>query len=69
MKAQDLRNRTVDELREELRNLKKESFNLRFQGASGDLQNTDRVKQARRDTARVLTVLNEFEKGAEGAAG
>ncbi len=69
MKAQDLRNRTVDELREELRNLKKESFNLRFQSASGDLQNTDRVKQARRDTARVLTVLNEFEKGAEGAAG
>ena len=69
MKAQDLRNRTVDELREELRNLKKESFNLRFQGASGDLQNTDRVRQVRRDTARVLTVLNEIEKGAEGAAG
>ena len=69
MKAQDLKNRTVDELREELRNLKKESFNLRFQGASGDLQNTDRVRQVRRDTARVLTVLNEIEKGAEGAAG
>ena len=69
MKAEDLRNRTADELRDELRNLKKEAFNLRFQGAGGDLQNTDRIRQVRRDTARVKTVLNEMAKATGDAAG
>ncbi|MCE2522662.1 MAG: 50S ribosomal protein L29 [Rhodobacteraceae bacterium] len=69
MNAEELRNRTADELRDELRNLKKEGFNLRFQSAGGDLQNTDRMRQVRRDTARVKTVLNEMAKGTGGSAG
>jgi len=69
MNAEELRNRTADELRDELRNLKKEAFNLRFQSAGGDLQNTDRMRQVRRDTARVKTVLNEMAKGTGGSAG
>jgi large subunit ribosomal protein L29 len=46
-------------LREQLALLKKESFNLRFQQATGQLENTARVRAAKRDTARVLTVLNQ----------
>ena len=59
MDAQELRNKTPDQLREDLAALKKEAFNLRFQKATGALENTSRVRQVRRDTARVLTVLNE----------
>jgi large subunit ribosomal protein L29 len=59
MKAADLREKTPDQLREELAKLKKESFNLRFQQATGQLENTARFRAARRDAARVLTVLNE----------
>ena len=59
MKAQDLREKTLDQLREQLALLKKESFNLRFQQATGQLENTARVRAAKRDTARVLTVLNQ----------
>jgi len=59
MKAADVRAKTEDELRDELRNLKKEAFNLRFQQASGQLENTARVRDVRRDIARVQTVLNE----------
>ena len=66
MKAADLRDKTPDQLREELARLKKESFNLRFQQATGQLENTARFKAVRRDAARVLTVLNE--KAAQAAA-
>ena len=59
MKAQDLREKPPDQLREQLALLKKESFNLRFQQATGQLENTARVRTAKRDTARVLTVLNQ----------
>ncbi|MBT3809985.1 MAG: 50S ribosomal protein L29 [Rhodospirillaceae bacterium] len=59
MKAADIRAKTEDELRDELRGLKKEAFNLRFQQASGQLENTARVRDVRRDIARVQTVLNE----------
>ena len=59
MKAADIRAKTEDELRDELRGLKKEAFNLRFQQASGQLENTARVRYVRRDIARVQTVLNE----------
>lgn len=59
MKAADVRAKTEDELRDELRGLKKEAFNLRFQQASGQLENTARVRDVRRDIARVQTVLNE----------
>jgi len=59
MNATELRDKTPDQLREDLANLKKESFNLRFQQATGQLENTARMRQVKRDTARVLTVLNE----------
>ncbi|MEJ8574751.1 50S ribosomal protein L29 [Microbaculum marinum] len=57
MKASDAWSKTEDELRSELGNLKKEQFNLRFQQATGQLENTARVRQVRRDIARVRTVL------------
>lgn len=59
MNAKDLRDKTADELREELANLKKESFNLRFQQATGQLENTSGIKVARRNAARVKTILNQ----------
>ncbi len=59
MKASDLRSKSKDELREELVGLKKEQFNLRFQAASGQLENTARVRQIRRDVARIQTILGE----------
>ena len=59
MKAADLREKTPDQLREELAKLKKESFNLRFQQATGQMENTARFRVVRRDAARVKTVLNQ----------
>lgn len=59
MKANELRSKTVEELKTELLDLKKEQFNLRFQGASGQLENTARVRQIRRDIARIKTVLGQ----------
>lgn len=59
MKAQDLRDKTPDQLREELASLKKEAFNLRFQQATGQLESTARMRTVKRDVARVNTVLNE----------
>ena len=59
MDAQELRNKSVDELREQLVQLKKEAFNLRFQKATNQLENTSRVRAVRRDVARVMTVLSE----------
>jgi large subunit ribosomal protein L29 len=59
MKASDIRARTVDELTEEVDNLSKEIFNLRFQRASGQLENTARVRQVRRNIARIKTILGE----------
>ena len=67
MNASDLRGKTPDELRTELTNLKKEAFNLRFQQASNQLENTARMRQVRRDTARVMTILNEKAR-SEGEA-
>jgi large subunit ribosomal protein L29 len=58
MDAQDLRTKTPDELNQLLLDLKKEQFNLRFQAASGQLENTARVQLVRRDIARIKTVLN-----------
>jgi len=59
MNAQELRDKTPDQLREELENLKKEAFNLRFQQATGQLENTSAMRTARRGAARVKTILNE----------
>ncbi|WP_068082324.1 50S ribosomal protein L29 [Polycladidibacter stylochi] len=59
MKASDVRAKTEDQLREDLEGLKKEQFNLRFQRATGQLENTARVRQIRRDIARIQTILRE----------
>ena len=59
MNAQELRDKTPDELRDQLSALKKEAFNLRFQQATSQLENTARMRSVRRDVARVATVLNE----------
>ncbi|MEM1103497.1 MAG: 50S ribosomal protein L29 [Pseudomonadota bacterium] len=59
MKASEVRDLSVDQLGDKLLELKKEQFNLRFQQASGQLENTSRVRQVRRDIARVKTVLKE----------
>ena len=58
LKTEDLRHMSPDQLDDELVKLKKEQFNLRFQKASGQLENTVRVRQVRRDIARILTFLN-----------
>ncbi|HEY7990218.1 MAG TPA: 50S ribosomal protein L29 [Stellaceae bacterium] len=59
MKAGDVRAKTADELKAELEKLSKETFNLRFQRASGQLENTDRMRTVRRDIARIRTILAE----------
>ncbi len=64
MNAAELRDKTPDQLREELVNLKKEQFNLRFQAATGQIENPARMKTVRRDVARVKTVLNEKARNA-----
>ena len=64
MKSEDLRRKTEDELKTELAELQKESFNLRFQRASGQLENSARVRQVRRGIAQIMTVLNERAKTA-----
>ena len=58
MKADDVRRMSTDQLGDELLRLKKEQFNLRFQRATGQLENTARVRQVRRDIARIKTILN-----------
>ncbi len=64
MDAKELREKTPDQLREELANLKKEQFNLRFQQATGQLENPARMRLARRQAARVKTILNEKARAA-----
>ena len=66
MKSDDLRAMTVDQLGDELMKLKKERFNLRFQRASGQLENTARVRQVRRDIARIETIARQ-KRGAQKA--
>jgi large subunit ribosomal protein L29 len=59
MKAADARQMTLDQLNDELVKLKKERFNLRFQRATGQLENTARVRQVRRDIARIQTIARQ----------
>ena len=66
MNAQELRDKTPDQLRDQLGGLKKEAFNLRFQQATAQLENTARIRQVRREVARVKTILNE--KAAQAAS-
>ena len=67
MDAKELRDKTPDQLRDELVKLKKESFNLRFQQATNQLDNTARMRQVRRVAARVKTILNEKAANAAKA--
>jgi large subunit ribosomal protein L29 len=67
MKAADVRMMTVDQLNDELLKLKKERFNLRFQRATGQLENTARVRQVRRDIARIQTIARQ-KRAAEPRA-
>ncbi|TCM79623.1 50S ribosomal protein L29 [Rhodovulum steppense] len=64
MNASELRDKTPDQLRDQLVALKKEAFNLRFQQATGAMENTARIRQIRRNVARVRTVLNEKARAA-----
>lgn len=66
MKAQELKEKTPEQLSEQLVALKKEAFNLRFQQATGQIESTARMRAVRRDVARVKTVLNQ--KAADAAA-
>jgi large subunit ribosomal protein L29 len=59
MKAEEVRQKTPDQLKASLVDLRKEAFNLRFRRASGQLENTARVREVRREIARIQTVLNE----------
>ncbi|WP_136439829.1 50S ribosomal protein L29 [Pacificoceanicola onchidii] len=68
MNAQELRDKTPDQLREDLVQLKKEAFNLRFQQATGQVENTARMRTVRRDVARVKTILNEKAAAAASEA-
>ncbi len=68
VKASDLRTRTPDELGEQLESLGKEIFNLRFQRASGQLENTSRFRQVRREIARIKTLVGARTRGEVVAA-
>jgi large subunit ribosomal protein L29 len=68
VKASDLRTRTSDELNDQLEALGKERFNLRFQRASGQLENTSRFRQVRREAARIKTLLGARARGEAVAA-
>ena len=68
MDASELRDKTPEQLREELANLKKEAFNLRFQQATGAIENTARMRLVRRSAARVKTILNEKAAAAASEA-
>jgi large subunit ribosomal protein L29 len=61
---QDLRAKSADELNDQLSKLKKEQFNLRFQRANGQLEKTNRIREVRKDVARIMTVLNEQRRQA-----
>lgn len=69
MSAADFRDMSLDQLDDQLVKLKKEQFNLRFQKASGQLENTSRVRQVRRDIARVRTIAREKRAGENKVAG
>jgi large subunit ribosomal protein L29 len=66
MKASDIRLLTADQITDELGRLKKEQFNLRFQRATGQLENTSRVRQVRRDIARLTTIAAETPAKSKG---
>jgi len=68
MKAEAFRDMSLDQLDDQLEKLKKEQFNLRFQAASGQLENTSRVRAVRRDIARVMTIARSKRAGGAKSA-
>ncbi len=68
MKAAEVRQKTDDELAEQLTELKKEALNLRFQTSSGQLESTARVRAVRRDIARIVTIQNQRRAAASASA-
>ena len=68
MKAEDIRAMTADELKSKLVELKKEQFNLRFQRATAQLESTARVREVRRDIARIKTIQNQQKAKAAAEA-
>jgi large subunit ribosomal protein L29 len=67
MKASDLRTKSEDELKTQLLDLRKEAFNLRFQAASGQLENTTRKRLVRREIAQIKTILRERTGAAQAS--
>jgi large subunit ribosomal protein L29 len=67
MKPADIRAMTIDQIDDEVLKLKKEHFNLRFQRASGQLENTARVREVRRDIARLKTIVVSKRQGSDTA--
>ena len=68
MKVADIRAMTVDQIDDEVLKLKKEQFNLRFQRATGQLENTSRVREVRRDIARLKTIVKNKRQGSPKSA-
>jgi large subunit ribosomal protein L29 len=64
MKSADIRTMTIDQIDDEVLKLKKEQFNLRFQRATGQLENTARVREVRRDIARLKTIAQKKRQGS-----
>ena len=69
MDAAEVRGLTLDQLDDKLAELKKEQFNLRFQRVTGQLENTARVRQVRRDIARIMTIARQKRGAAAKTAG
>lgn len=67
-KIEDLRTKTADQLSEELVELKREAFNLRFQSATGQLERPARIKEVRREIARIKTLQGERDRASAAKA-
>ena len=65
MNATELKEKTLDQLQEMLADLKKEAFNLRFQAATNQLENTSRMRSVKKDVARVKTIINQVTQVTE----
>ncbi|MCB9988357.1 MAG: 50S ribosomal protein L29 [Rhodospirillales bacterium] len=68
MKAEDLKTKTIDELKKLLMDLKKQQFNLRFQKSQGQTENTAEVRKIRRNVARIKTFMNEKQRAEQAKA-
>ncbi|MCX7832102.1 MAG: 50S ribosomal protein L29 [Actinobacteria bacterium] len=69
MKTSELRNLTFEELQKKLKEARQELFNLRFQLATGQLKNYKKIKEVKKDIARILTVIKEIERASKATGG